>query len=452
MDIEDAWNTFMNPPKDSIKKSSVGNKLDVIASQLNELQTDVSRLADNIPAIQGDEAAMDLASPDIGGAMPPVGEPAMPVEEGDELPPEALASDVGGEEEMVGMDGADSGDELIGEGEMFSDEEIAQILNDVDGGEAVPEGGSNSLVDILKELIAQEDDPVKLAGLAEALRLATESGAELPAEEIVDDMPPVEEMPFLKSADAGDAAEEAVEPKLDDGPEASESFEKVDGIDEDLPQKLAVEIAEIVENILSDALLDAKPEKEKEEDSSNESIPVPDTDDASEECDGKDEECDEKKDDEEKGDEEEDDTKPFAASDSDITPVEKSFRDKMMEKIIRKGGIDGKPFMMPKTEEGIYNSMISKMESRPEHAFYKSDFEDGGGKKITPLEKLEMVRKSDRPFASTTVNGSIDSPDPTRIMKSGAEPHSFRKVMASSDIHEAMRDEWDEYNIFKSRY
>ena len=60
MDVNDAWDAFYK--SQAVQKASVSEKLDVIAAQMNEMQTTVDRLANNIPEQQGDAAAMETAN------------------------------------------------------------------------------------------------------------------------------------------------------------------------------------------------------------------------------------------------------------------------------------------------------------------------------------------------------------------------------------------------------
>ena len=76
MDLDAAWEDFR---KDTpIQKTSVAEKLDVIAAQLNEIQTDTKRTAEIVPKIMGDEAALDdvaeLPAEPMGGMGEPVPE------------------------------------------------------------------------------------------------------------------------------------------------------------------------------------------------------------------------------------------------------------------------------------------------------------------------------------------------------------------------------------------
>ena len=223
MNVDEAWESFIK--NHQIKKSSIDEKLDMIASQMNELQTDVSRLAENIPEMQGDAAAMEAANaaagPDMGappgleqlGAalggeeMPPEGAGAPPMEEGaEEMAPGAPEALVEGEPMEEGMmDEEETGG--------FSDEELDELLNlgradpldenpmsrrdlppegmPIEEGplegmapeemapeEMAPAMGETDadMISKIKELIMNEEDPSKLAALSELLTMAANSG------------------------------------------------------------------------------------------------------------------------------------------------------------------------------------------------------------------------------------------------------------------------------------
>lgn len=83
MDIDEAWDAFQKSR--SIKKTSIAEKLDTIAAQLNEIQTDSARTAELVPKILGDDAAIEASNaqappmdPSMMGGMggaPPMGDP-----------------------------------------------------------------------------------------------------------------------------------------------------------------------------------------------------------------------------------------------------------------------------------------------------------------------------------------------------------------------------------------
>lgn len=116
MDHDVAWDQFKKESTERVQKTSIAGKLDTIAAQLNEIQTDTSRVAELAPKILGDESAVDeanQAAPDMGGSGGDMGdalgsllgggesqeEPA-PEESPEEMPPaggESMGADMGGE-------------------------------------------------------------------------------------------------------------------------------------------------------------------------------------------------------------------------------------------------------------------------------------------------------------------------------------------------------------------
>ena len=188
--VDEAWNQFKKS-SESIAKASVNEKLDTLAAQLNEVQTDTKRLAQIVPKIMGDESAIDQANAGamdpmamMGGEMPPMdggeeggappmggdeemmpeGEEGMPPEdelgaEGEEgLPP--AEDTIGGEGDV----GADVNDE--GGGDVFSDEEDEDVPEAGEGlGETPGEfdndlkgEGDNDAVDVLKDALQEALD------------------------------------------------------------------------------------------------------------------------------------------------------------------------------------------------------------------------------------------------------------------------------------------------------
>lgn len=245
MNVDEAWESFIKSHQ--VKKTSVDEKLDIIASQMNELQTDVSRLAENIPEMQGDAAAMETAN----AMAPPMGGPEMGAEPG----MDELGALLGGEEMPPGEEGAepDMGEEAVpaeegalpelsgGEGSAgpepeMSDEELDAILGGSGEGLGAepPMPAGNDMVSRIKELIMDEEDPGKLKALGELLTLATEQDSVPEDVAPMDDMP-MDDMPvddgFLKSAgdvidtpkESVDAVEDAVGDKLEDAPDAEET-------------------------------------------------------------------------------------------------------------------------------------------------------------------------------------------------------------------------------------
>lgn len=156
MDSDEAWDRFRDDSY-SVRKTSVSEKLDVIAAALQEIQTDTKRTAEVVPKIMGDEAALDTANAEAGmdGLAPEMdpgmddmaggmmGEDMMNDENGN-IPPEigggmdsgAPPGDVpmGGEPPVdVPPEGAPMGGEPpMDEGvdnDYISDEELDRILN-----------------------------------------------------------------------------------------------------------------------------------------------------------------------------------------------------------------------------------------------------------------------------------------------------------------------------------
>jgi len=70
MNLDEAWDAFQEMR--SIKKASVAEKLDTLAAQLNEIQTDTKRTAELVPKILGDDSAIEASnalSPDVDPTM-----------------------------------------------------------------------------------------------------------------------------------------------------------------------------------------------------------------------------------------------------------------------------------------------------------------------------------------------------------------------------------------------
>ena len=116
MDHDVAWDQFKKESTERVQKTSIAGKLDTIAAQLNEIQTDTSRVAELAPKILGDESAVDeanQAAPDMGGSGGDMGdalgsllgggespEESAPEESPEEMPPageESMGADMGGE-------------------------------------------------------------------------------------------------------------------------------------------------------------------------------------------------------------------------------------------------------------------------------------------------------------------------------------------------------------------
>ena len=96
MDVDEAWERFQKSeePYTSFRRSSIDGKLDTIAAQIQEMSTDLNRVADIVPQVMGDRGALEADeqdpidmvlgddSPDLssltqqmGGGMPPEGAP-----------------------------------------------------------------------------------------------------------------------------------------------------------------------------------------------------------------------------------------------------------------------------------------------------------------------------------------------------------------------------------------
>lgn len=287
MNVDEAWESFIKSHQ--IKKASIDEKLDVIASQMNELQTDVSRLAENIPEMQGDAAAMETANAMAGpemGAEPGLDElGAMMGEEGEPLPEEggAPVEEAPMPEEVAPVEEAPmigNGD-VAAPGDEISDVELDALLGGEDMGAPEMGGTSNDMIAKIKELIMNEDDPGKLAALSELLAMAASSDGVDSMEgledmgEPVEDVAPVAEEPavadeptdeeetepvgksetFEKAGDMGvdtpteakEATTDAVDKPLDDGPEpmTTESVAKACSFD-DLMSRITQAISPIV--------------------------------------------------------------------------------------------------------------------------------------------------------------------------------------------------------------
>ena len=172
MNVEEAWNAFVK--SQAVKKASIDEKLDVLASQMNEVQTTVDRLAETIPEAQGDAGAMELAN---DSAMT---EPN---------PEEALGAVAGAPEEegVAAPGGSDAPMPEEGMEDELGEEDLAGDMPPMD--EEMPEGGdvpplteeemdapaigeSNDVISMVKEMIASEDNPEKLGQLSKLLDAA----------------------------------------------------------------------------------------------------------------------------------------------------------------------------------------------------------------------------------------------------------------------------------------
>ena len=521
MNVDEAWESFIKSHQ--IKKASIDEKLDVIASQMNELQTDVSRLADNIPEMQGDAAAMEtanaMAEPEMG-AEPGLDElGAMMGDEGEPIPEEGGAPM--GEEPMP-EEGAPMGEEPMPEdvpmagdgdaavpGDEISDAELDALLGGEDMGAPEMGGTGNDMIAKIKELIMNEDDPGKLAALSELLAMAASSDGvdsmegmedtDLALEDVESEMEPapepVAEEPmdeetepvgksetFEKAGDAGvdtpteakEATTDAVDKPLDDGPEpmTSESVAKAcdsgdlmsrimeaimpiikeatgeaSGLPVEMPLDMEAEPAIDVEAIVEEIPEEGAPTDE-DSDEEKEEVPKDDVDSDEEEDDDEEEEEDD--DDEDPEDDISEETDHFEESDCESEPVMKSFQDLFSKRLESRIGVDG---MYAKVPEHMRSAELKDGFRDEEYTpIYKSADEDMGGKHIMTLEEMSAIQKSNRPGATIAVNGEIERPDPTTFKKSGATSVSFEELMNASDRHEIMQKEWDEYNLFKSRF
>lgn len=157
MDTDEAWNDFQQSR--SIKKASISEKLDTIAAQLNEIQTDSARTAELVPKILGDESAIETSNAE----MPPM-DPSM-MGMGGMPPTEGMGDAMPGAEEMS-PDGMD-----LGTGEdMTDDETIPQEEELPTGGEEQPAGDSELFGEAESD-IGDEEAPIP------------EEGAEMPMPE-----------------------------------------------------------------------------------------------------------------------------------------------------------------------------------------------------------------------------------------------------------------------------
>lgn len=512
MNVDEAWESFIKSHQ--IKKASIDEKLDVIASQMNELQTDVSRLAENIPEMQGDAAAMEtanaMAEPEMG-AEPGLDElGAMMGDEGEPMPEEGGAP-MGEEpmpEEGAPMDeGAPMGGEepmpedvpMIGDGDAaapgdeISDAELDALLGGEDMGAPEMGGTGNDMIAKIKELIMNEDDPGKLTALSELLAMAASSDgvdfmegmddADLALEGVESEMEPVPEPvaeepmdeetePVGKSetfekmdavpdtaAEGADVAKEAVDTETEEAPEPmTKSYASGD-----LMSRIIEAIMPIIKEATGEASeipaempLDMEAEPEIDVEAIVEEVPEEgaladeEKEEASEDDVDSDEEDDEDEDDEDPEDDISEETDHFEESDCESEPVMKSFQDLFSQRLESRIGVDG---MYAKVPEYMRSAELKDGFRDAEYApIYKSAGEDMGGKHIMTLEEMSAIQKSNRPGATIAVNGEIERPDPTTFKKSGATSVSFEELMNASDRHEIMQKEWDEYNLFKSRF
>ena len=154
MEIDEMWDAFQKSR--SIKKTSIAEKLDTIAAQNNEIQTDLARVSKLVPKILGDDAAIeasDAQTPPMGmmpggedmgamGGAPPIEGGAIPGAE--EMGPDGM--DLGTGDGMIDTDEPQPGAPMPG------DEEISAEMPE----EApMPEEGA-----VPEEGVPEEDVPL----------------------------------------------------------------------------------------------------------------------------------------------------------------------------------------------------------------------------------------------------------------------------------------------------
>lgn len=324
MDIDEAWNAFQESR--SIKKASISEKLDTIAAQLNEIQTDSSRTAELIPKILGDDSAIEASNAQAPpmdpsmmggmGGMPPMGE-------------DPMGGAVPGAEDM-GPGGMDlgTGDGMTDDIEMPMDEETPEeplgdegapadmgmgmpeegLGGDVPVDEGLPTGdmspvdegmaGAGDTVDVLMEILHQkvdERDMASVKALADAIEqmsgeVVAGDGLGAPMEDIpLENGPLVDEgMDFGKSAalsGAGPVEQDVSVPTQASANDANKSdLEKV----MDVLSDAQAEVAEIMngdapEEPPVEGEVEIEIEAEPEESSEEESEDKPEPEEAEEE-------------------------------------------------------------------------------------------------------------------------------------------------------------------------
>ena len=250
-DVDEAWIAFKNKGE-HIAKASVAEKLDVIAAQLNEIQTDTKRTAEIVPKIMGDETAIDEAnaSADMGGMPPMEGDMGgAPPEDmgaegeemtGEELPPEDAMGAEEGAEEMPPAEGEAPmpeeapGTDAVAEGEpaVEEDEGAEDLIGDVEDEEFedLDEDDSDvieSLKDALQEALDNDQMGLvsKIANAINMLQGSTQGGSDIlsGAEEtadIAEEGVPEEGLPV--GEDGLEGAVEETEAPEEGAPEAEE--------------------------------------------------------------------------------------------------------------------------------------------------------------------------------------------------------------------------------------
>ena len=155
MDVDEAWERFQKSeePYTSFRRSSIDGKLDTIAAQIQEMSTDLNRVADIVPQVMGDRGALEADeqdpidmvlgddSPDLssltqqmGGGMPPEGAPeGAPEEAPAEGGPVEETEEVSEEEEVEKASDDDGMDDVRESAEEL-DEEVSE-MPDADPGD-----------------------------------------------------------------------------------------------------------------------------------------------------------------------------------------------------------------------------------------------------------------------------------------------------------------------------
>lgn len=382
MNALEAWDAFYK--SQPVAKASVSEKLDVIAAQMNEMQTTVDRLAETIPESQGDAAALETANntPPEGGMPPQSMEEMLGVgaeETGDEMPEEEVSEDMEMEEDVpqagapaggedVGgepMDAATAGGENAGGieddgyGDLFGDEdEDEDIFGDgegvvsPEGGAAASEAGGNTgALMTLKELVSSTDDPAMLSKLFELGQQLAQSGGTTPAQSMES-----QDVAFAESAsvakaddDPGEAAEEATKEVKEEAPDTTTSEDSVAEAEPEmsLVDQIMSKIAVAIQGILEECLGEGDEEEAAPEEGEETKIDDEDADVHIDAEEGSNVEV--ESDDSKKGEDEDDAMteedkidrneeiggNPFAAS------LHKSFKDMLKGRIEAHVGIDG---------------------------------------------------------------------------------------------------------------
>lgn len=307
MDLDSAWDEFRRTHP--IEKSSVAEKLDTIAAQLNEIQTDTKRTAEIVPKIMGDEAALGdvtaqpmdamggMGAPDMGmpagepgaeamgeptmdaGVEPPMedaglgtGEDLMANDVLDENPMPAASAPV---EEDVIADGTELGLEDE-EGLDLEDDGLGLEDDDLELDEGL--GGGSDSTSLIKEIISEEiadGNYERARKLLDALEAMSGGETEEMTEEEV--LPEVDEEVAVEEEPVAGAPEEEVvaEETVEEPPEDESEFKKngVDGMPPmngevgtsiqssaegepaaTVAEKIAVQAAEAVEGIVESVL------------------------------------------------------------------------------------------------------------------------------------------------------------------------------------------------------